>query len=138
MMFGSGSSVSEGQGVLEQRQLLAPGRGAAVRPAARPRGSAGAGANVTAQALGPAAATAPSLGHPLSANAAATADAVPLGEFADLGRDPRLVVLARVGAAPVQLGVPGGQGRVRLAEPAQEPLAGARPQVQPDRGDVRA
>src|SRR5208282_333616 len=45
--------------------------------------------------------------------------------LADLGRYPRPVLLASVRAASVQLGVAGGQGRVRLAEPAEEPLASA-------------
>src|ERR1700721_754063 len=45
-------------------------------------------------------------------------------ELADLADDPGLVVLARIGAAPVELGVPRDEAGMGLAEPAEEPLAG--------------
>src|SRR5580693_10748283 len=124
----------------EERELLAGAALAAVphaaAPGARPRAAAGlrgAAADLRGAAAARAAAAAP---HALGQQVTAP-DAIPLREVADLGRDPRPVLLAGVRAASVQLGVAGHQRRVRLPEPAQEPLARARPQVQHDRGDVR-
>src|SRR6266700_4006988 len=117
--------------LLEQRELLMRGGAAAVA-----RRSALTPVAFTGRALTGGAPTPGARDSPAS-RATRPADAVPLGKLADLGADSCLIVLARVGAAPVQLGVPRDQIGVRLAEPAEEPFAGAGPQVQDDRHDVR-
>ena len=61
------------------------------------------------------------------------ADAEFSGQLADLAGDPVLVGLGSVGAPAVQLLVPADQAGVVGAQPTEEPLPGAGPQVQHDR-----
>src|SRR6516165_5316973 len=65
------------------------------------------------------------------------ADAVLVGELADLAGDPVLVGLRGVGAAAVQVKVPVDKLRMLRPQPGEEPLARARSQVQHDGRDVR-
>src|SRR6185437_1318517 len=69
------------------------------------------------------------LGDPPGPRAGA-ADAVPSGQLADLARDAVLVGLRGVGAPPVQVEIPADEPGVLLAQPAEEPLARARAQMQ--------
>ena len=64
------------------------------------------------------------------------ADAVFLRELADLAGDPVLVGLGGVGAVAVQVQVRLDQPGMLSPQPAEEPLPGARAQVQHDGHDV--
>src|SRR5690349_641816 len=100
---------------LEQRELLRDGRRGA-RPAFCGR----------REPPGPAARRAPGRAAP---------DAVAPGKRADLLAHPLLVGGRGVGATAVEGAVAGHQARVRLGEPAEEPLPRTGAQVQHDRRD---